>query len=117
MPKQALGVIYYSLWKPTLSASQKTRLPERKTMILITYDLNKTGQNYSKLHNAIKSLGAAWWHRLDSTWLVKTRLSTDQVTTQLKPHIDDNDWLLVMEVKPSTAHGWLAQEDWNWIKP
>ena len=42
---------------------------------LIAYDLNAPGQNYDDLIKAIKGLGA-WWHHLDSTWLVKSDLNT-----------------------------------------
>jgi hypothetical protein len=40
--------------------------------LLIGYDLDKPGQDYSNLVAEIKRLGA-WWHNLDSTWLVKIR--------------------------------------------
>ncbi|MFB2938361.1 hypothetical protein ACE1B6_24200 [Aerosakkonemataceae cyanobacterium BLCC-F154] len=83
-------------------------------MILVTYDLNKRGQNYQKLTEAIKSLGD-WWHYLDSTWLLKTRLTTEQVANRLKQEIDDNDSLLVIEVNPHNSRGWLPEEAWDWI--
>ncbi len=83
-------------------------------MLLITYDLNQRGQNYQNLTEAIKCLGQ-WWHYLDSTWLVKTHLTTEQVANRLKQQIDDNDNFLVIEVNPHTSQGWLPQEAWNWI--
>jgi hypothetical protein len=42
----------------------------------INYDLKRPGQNYAGLHAAIKELGP-WWHYLDSTRLVETRLSAN----------------------------------------
>lgn len=42
--------------------------------LLIGYDLDKPDQDYSDLIAAIKKLGA-WWHHLDSTWLVKSDLT------------------------------------------
>ncbi len=46
--------------------------PEEAHMatLMIGYDLNKT-KDYPALFQAIKGLGGAWWHHLDSTWLVK----------------------------------------------
>ena len=65
---------------------------------LIAYDLNGAGrQNYADLIEAIKGLGA-WWHHLDSTWLVKSTLSTSQIRDRLKPHLDNSDEILVVNV-------------------
>ena len=47
--------------------------------LLITYDLNAPGQKYDDLYQEIKDLGSTWWHYLDSTWVVKTTLTPDQV--------------------------------------
>lgn len=80
---------------------------------LITYDLNKPGQDYSSLFEAIKNVGA-WWHYLDSTWLVDTALSTSQVSERLRARIDENDHLLVIRVTRDYS-GWLPQEGWDWL--
>ena len=79
----------------------------------INYDLNKPGQNYEELYKAIKSLGA-WWHHLDSTWLVDTNLSANEIWAQLKPHTDKNDNVLVVGLTRDYA-GWLPQKAWDWI--
>ena len=83
-------------------------------MKLITYDLNTPGKNYQVLYECIKSLGD-WWHHLDSTWLVNTTLSPYQIDAFLRQCIDDNDYLLVIEVNPSTAAGWLPEDAGKWI--
>lgn len=49
---------------------------------LVTYDLKQPGQDYSGVHEAIKSCGA-WWHFLESTWLVDTHLTADQISTKV----------------------------------
>jgi hypothetical protein len=51
---------------------------------IVCYDLNKPGQNYSDLIAKLKSYGN-WWHHLDSTWLVVTRLSAQQLRDELLP--------------------------------
>jgi hypothetical protein len=61
--------------------------------LLIGYDLDKPGQSYSPLYEAIKGLGS-WWHYLDSTWLVSTSISASAARNRLRPHIDTNDKLL-----------------------
>jgi hypothetical protein len=64
--------------------------------VLIGYDLNKTGQDYTKLIEKIRALFPTWWHCLDSTWIVQTSLTTVQVRDALLPLIDSNDELLVV---------------------
>lgn len=72
---------------------------------MVGYDLNDPGQDYSDLHEAIKDLGA-WWHHLDSTWLVDTSKSTSEVRDELKQEMDSNDTLLVAKL----SGGWSS---WN----
>ena len=74
--------------------------------ILIAYDLNKVGQNYTNLIEKIKTLGA-WWHYLDSTWIVVTNQTAVQVRDALKPHIDSNDELLVLDITGDSA-AWVG---------
>ncbi|MDU2064375.1 MAG: hypothetical protein E6713_05985 [Sporomusaceae bacterium] len=85
---------------------------------LITYDLNTPGQKYEKLYEEIKTLGA-WWHYLESVWIVDTSLNANQITEKLKRHmaIDANDRLLVIAVKQD-YEGWLSksEEAFGWLK-
>jgi hypothetical protein len=52
---------------------------------------------------------------LDSTWLLDTRLTANEVSKRLVPHIDQNDHILVLEVNPSNKQGWLPKRAWEWI--
>lgn len=83
---------------------------------LIAYDLNRPHQDYEGLIPAIKELGA-WWHHLDSTWLVKSNLSTKQIRDQLRAHIDSNDELLVVNVT-GDARSWSGfnTRGSNWLR-
>jgi hypothetical protein len=38
---------------------------------LVTYDLNKPGQNYDGLIEELKKT-AGWWHYMKSTWILST---------------------------------------------
>ena len=83
---------------------------------MISYDLNKSGQNYNDLYEAIKkSSDGVWMHYLDSTWLIRTQLSTEQVYERIKPCLDDNDNFLIIEVK-NNYYGWLPNDAWNYLK-
>lgn len=80
---------------------------------VISYDLNKEGQNYEGLYKAIKECGA-WWHYLDSTWLIGTSRNARQIYDVLKDKIDKNDTLLIMKAADDYA-GWLSEDASAWI--
>lgn len=83
--------------------------------LLITYDLNKPGQDYKELHETIKGLGD-WWHHLDSTWLVDTSLTVDQVAERIVKVIDSSDRLLVVNISGDSYQGYLTEDAWQWIR-
>ncbi len=83
--------------------------------ILIGYDLNKTGQDYSTLIEKIKTF-ATWWHHLDSTWIVKTDLTCVQVRDILKSLIDSNDELLVVKLTSEGAWCGFNEKGSKWLK-
>ncbi|MGN7157879.1 hypothetical protein ACTHRK_17495 [Dietzia cercidiphylli] len=83
---------------------------------LIAYDLNSPGQKYDDLIDAIKGLGA-WWHHLDSTWLVRTSSSAEEVRDKLKKYIDNGDELLVVDVTgDSRAWCGFKESGSKWLK-
>lgn len=82
----------------------------------ICYDLNRPGQNYAGLIDAIKKLSSNWWHCLDSTWLVRTSLTTEQVRDKLSPHMDKNDELLVMACGAPAAWCGFDSQCSSWLK-
>jgi len=82
-------------------------------ILLVTYDLVNPGKDYSLLYEALKE-APAWWHYLESTWLIKTNLSPQQWFNKLKPFIDDNDRIFIMEITKN-YQGWLPRKAWDWI--
>jgi len=79
----------------------------------INYDLKAPNRDYSGLYEAIKA-NYAWWHYLESTWIIVTQEAPAQIFDKLKPHIDNNDSLLIIEVRDNIS-GWLPQKAWEWI--
>lgn len=79
----------------------------------ITYDLKSPNKNYEGVYNAIKQSGK-WWHFLESTWLVATNETSQQIWARLQPHLDQNDFVLIIEVK-NDKFGWLPKQAWDWI--
>jgi hypothetical protein len=79
----------------------------------VNYDLKAPGRDYAGLYDAIKSCGT-WWHYLGSTWLIDTALTVGGVWERLAPHIDNNDYVLVIAVGHD-KQGWLPEKAWTWI--
>jgi hypothetical protein len=82
---------------------------------MIGYDLNKPGQNYTELIDAIKTLGT-WWHCLDSTWLVKSNSTAIQIRDALSAHIDSSDELLVAQISGDAAWVGFDTQCSSWLK-
>jgi hypothetical protein len=80
----------------------------------INYDLKTPGRNYAGLYDAIKCCGD-WWHYLGSTWLVDSQLGAEAIWKTLAPHVDDNDYVLVIGVT-ADRQGWLPDTAWTWIR-
>lgn len=82
----------------------------------ISYDLNKVGQNYEALYEAIKSASYnnTWMHYLESTWIIKSYLSAEKIYEIIKPVVDDNDSFIIMEITKN-YFGWLPKEAWEYL--
>lgn len=86
------------------------------TAYLITYDLNRPGQKYDDLYEAIDTVSDQWIHYLDSVWMVTSSKSAGQIATILKPHMDSGDNLFVVAISGAENQGWLPQKAWDWIR-
>jgi hypothetical protein len=83
-------------------------------ILLISYDLKVPGRDYEGLYETIKTAGA-WWHYLESTWLVKTDEDVDTWNEKLLKNMDDNDRLFIVDITNQKNNGWLPQKAWDWI--
>ena len=81
----------------------------------ISYDLNRPGQNYSSLYEAIKNLGD-WCHPLDSTWFVVTNLEATTIRNRLKEVMDESDGLIVATASAPAAWFGLSEEVISWLR-
>ena len=68
---------------------------------MITYDLNKEGQDYENVVQAIKDASTGVWCTYwKSSFLIKSNLQTaNEVFNKIQPYLDSNDTLLVIVVK------------------
>ena len=83
---------------------------------MITYDLNKQGQDYENVIQAIKDASTGVWCTYwKSSFLIKSNLQTaNEVFNKIQPYLDSNDTLLVIEVK-NNKQGWLNEKQWKYI--
>lgn len=85
-------------------------------MYLISYDLKNPGRDYTSLYERIKGIGD-WQHPMESVWLVATdKFDEDAIYELLKPVMDKNDLLLILQVYPEKRQGRLAKSFWSWMQ-
>ena len=63
---------------------------------IVSYDLNKPGQNYPAIVTRLEQLGAK--RILYSQWMLKSTMTAEQLRDDLKRQIDVNDRLLVTDI-------------------
>ena len=78
--------------------------------ILIAYDLHSANDEaYNDLVAAIHSLGA-WWHHLETVWIVRSDRTPDEIRKQLQRYIGSDDQLVVLDVTGNRV-GWAGVND------
>jgi len=82
---------------------------------MIGYDLNKPLQNYQGLIKALKEFDT-WWHQLDSTWIVATEQTAEQIRDKLISYLDKNDELLVTKISAPAAWQGFNEEGSQWLR-
>lgn len=58
-----------------------------------------------------------WWHCLDSVWILKSTATASDIYNYLRPHIDDDDKLIVILRQREAA--WTPRFDTNcqdWLR-
>ena len=85
-------------------------------ILLISYDLKQPDRDYSNLYETIKNAGAAWWHYLESIWIIKTNLSVQECSNLLRNNMDANDYLFVVDITYKEYQGWLPSKAWEWFR-
>jgi len=87
-----------------------------KNIYSISYDLRQPGRNYTSLYDAIKEMDANYQHPLESNWYIRSFYGANEIYEKLRPHIDDNDFLFVVEIHKRNSQGWMLRTFWNWLK-
>jgi len=81
-------------------------------VLLVTYDLNKQGQNYSKFLEVVKSY--AWARLSESSYAIETSKSPETIYTELNPYTDANDNFLIITLS-QPYFGWHDRDVIGWL--
>ena len=86
------------------------------SIYLVSYDLKSPSRNELPLTEAIKKLSGAWFHALDSSWLVAHGGPAGEILKTLMPHLDDHDRLVVVQMSGEAMWFGFTAEQIGWIK-
>lgn len=83
---------------------------------IITYDLNKIGQNYDALYKKIISLGEAI-RPLQNLWLIESRYEAETIRDQIMSVVDSNDSVFVARLYDRTSYSaWMDLKAHEWLE-
>jgi hypothetical protein len=82
-------------------------------LYIVSYALQKN-KNYTGLFEQLKA-SPAWWHYLDSTWLIATYLSANELCERLTPHLAQGDRILIIKAGAEGA-ALLPEDAVEWIR-
>lgn len=80
--------------------------------LLVTYDLNRSGQNYTAVLDFIKQ--HAWAQLSESSYAIATNASASQVRDHVRAVVDQNDNVYVIPLGRMWA-GFGPQEVNDWL--
>jgi hypothetical protein len=75
----------------------------------VSYDLMRPGQDYSRLHAEIKSLGL-WYHLQESVFYINTSYTARECDEILARVLDANDRLMIADARYAIVRG-VSQAD------
>ncbi|OOM74562.1 hypothetical protein CLPUN_38030 [Clostridium puniceum] len=82
----------------------------------ISYDLHAPKQKYDQLPELIlKISNGKWSHILDSTYIIQSFSSAEQIYNSLLPALDHDDKIFISEITQS-YYGQLKTEQWRYIE-
>jgi hypothetical protein len=84
-------------------------------LLLVTFSLRNSLRDYSDFFVNLRGNALNWWHFIEQTCVVSTRLDANSFAQKLIPYIEKTDSLLVAEIKPHEFQGWLPPAAWEWL--
>lgn len=83
-------------------------------LLLVSYDLGANSDCSPLVEELKRTKG--WWHYLESTWILSTQETPNQVWNRVVPHLHKTDRFLVIRIDDGARQGWLPQDAWRWIE-
>ena len=56
-----------------------------------------------------------WWHYIHTTYLIVSPLDVNSLYNLIYPGVPQR-YLLIVEINPDNAQGWLPADAWTWLK-
>lgn len=81
---------------------------------LVSLDLMKIGHDYKDLRNKLANF-EAYWHCLDSTWIVKTDITPEELRNSLQLNMENDDKLLVVELAANASWAGFGADCSDWL--
>lgn len=87
-------------------------------LYIITYN-SDAPFNKVNFHSYILSLYTAgyisdWWHHIGETYIVASSRNVNDLYGVIFPGVPQRN-LLIIEVNPKNAQGWLPKQGWEWL--
>lgn len=83
------------------------------SLYLVTYALNRPGQDYQTVAELTKGLGTCYRFS-DSVYLVKSVLDFQDFSQSATRYADPSDRIIIAKVD-GKINGLLSDEQWDWI--
>jgi hypothetical protein len=80
----------------------------------IGYELENLENTYATLIEEIETY-ETWWHCLESTWIIGSPKTADEVKSHLQQYIGLNDKLVVLEIAGNAAWVGFDKECSDWL--
>ena len=85
----------------------------KKKILIVSFNPTDSVPKFSK----VLEEESEWLKILNSTWLIATYQSAEQLYSKLAPHVDSvKDRIFVTEMVLENYQGWLNRNAWDWIK-
>ncbi|MFZ5351177.1 MAG: hypothetical protein ACOZCL_00485 [Bacillota bacterium] len=83
---------------------------------VISYNLGNSEEKFQSVNKTIKECcyNETWMHYIDNTWIIKSRLSADEIGKRLSAASSDEDSFIVVEATNHFA-GWLPKEAFDYL--
>lgn len=81
---------------------------------LISYDLRKPGSDYPELYDKLKTF--KYCHPLESTWIIRSNKSVNDLSDIIKSAVDNNDHFIIVDISGKARQGWLPKTEWECIE-